>query len=140
MLSWPGRGVRVFALRRLGFSVGSGVYIGSGLTITAGILDVEMRLTIEDRVSVGPNATFVLASRPNKSRLISVVQAPPRCIHIGHDSWIGTGCIILPGVSVGKYCIVGAGSVVTKDVPDYCVVAGVPAKVIKTIEKTDLPE
>lgn len=50
---------------------------------------------------------------------------------IGDDVWIGTRVIILPGVSVGKGAIIGAGAVVKKDVPEYAVVAWVPAKVIK---------
>ena len=51
---------------------------------------------------------------------------------IGHDCVIGVRSIILPGVKIGDSSIVGAGSVVTKDVPDHCVVAGNPAKVIRT--------
>lgn len=51
-------------------------------------------------------------------------------VNIGADSWIGEGVSIL-GVSIGKHCILGANSVVTKDIPDYCVAAGNPAKVIK---------
>lgn len=47
---------------------------------------------------------------------------------------------ILPGVTVGKYAIVGAGAIVTKDVPDYSVVVGVPAKVVKTLDKDKFPE
>lgn len=50
---------------------------------------------------------------------------------IGHDVWIGRKAIIMPGVKVGNGAIVGAGAVVTKDVPDYAIVAGVPAKIIK---------
>ena len=47
---------------------------------------------------------------------------------------------ILPGVTVGKYAIVGAGAIVTKDVPDYSVAVGVPAKVVKTLDKDKFPE
>ena len=52
----------------------------------------------------------------------------------GNISDIGAGATILPGVSVGKYAIVGAGSVVTKDVPDYTVVVGNPAKTVKKLD------
>ena len=55
----------------------------------------------------------------------------PKPIIIGDDVWIGTCSIVLPGVKIGKGSVVGAGSVVTKDVPDYCVVAGNPARIIK---------
>ena len=50
---------------------------------------------------------------------------------IGDDVWIGTRAIIMPGVKIGKGVIVGAGAVVTKDIPDYAVVGGVPAKILK---------
>lgn len=52
--------------------------------------------------------------------------------YIGDDSFIGIGAIILPGVRIGKEVIIGAGSVVTKDIPDHCIAVGNPAKVIKT--------
>ncbi|MEM7778110.1 MAG: chloramphenicol acetyltransferase [Pseudomonadota bacterium] len=52
-------------------------------------------------------------------------------VHIGHDAWIGHGAVILPGHNVGIGAVVAAGAVVTKDVPDYAIVAGVPARVIK---------
>ena len=53
---------------------------------------------------------------------------------IGDDVWIGTNAVILPGVKIGTHSIVAAGAVVTKDVPEYSLVAGVPAKVIKKLE------
>lgn len=52
---------------------------------------------------------------------------------IGDDVWIGANAVILPGVTIGSHCVVAAGAVVTKDVPDNCVVGGVPAKVIKSL-------
>lgn len=52
-------------------------------------------------------------------------------IVIGNDVWIGRRVIIMPGVKISDGCIIGAGAVVTKDVPPYCVVAGVPAKIIR---------
>jgi acetyltransferase-like isoleucine patch superfamily enzyme len=56
---------------------------------------------------------------------------------IGDDVWLGAGAVVLDGVKIGKGCIIGAGAVVTKDLPDYSIAAGVPAKVIKSrIEET----
>lgn len=54
-------------------------------------------------------------------------------VTIGDDVWIGANAVILPGVHIGKHCVVAAGAVVTKDVPDHSLVAGVPAKIIKQI-------
>ena len=54
---------------------------------------------------------------------------------IGDDVWIGANAVILPGVTIGRHVVVAAGAVVTKDVPDYCVVAGIPAKVVKKLEE-----
>lgn len=55
-------------------------------------------------------------------------------INIGNNVWIGAGAIVLPGVTISDNSIIGAGSVVTKDVPRNCVVAGNPAKIIKIIK------
>ena len=54
---------------------------------------------------------------------------------IGDDVWIGANAVILPGVTIGRHVVVAAGAVVTKDVPDSCVVAGIPAKVAKKLEE-----
>lgn len=56
-----------------------------------------------------------------------------KAVVIGDDCWIGANAVVLPGVNIGKHCVVAAGAVVTKDVPAHSLVAGVPAKVIKTI-------
>ena len=61
-------------------------------------------------------------------------------IIIKKGAWIGAGASILPGVTVGIFAIVGAGAIVTKDVPDYSVVVGTPAKVVKTLDKDKFQE
>jgi acetyltransferase-like isoleucine patch superfamily enzyme len=58
-------------------------------------------------------------------------QAPERPVVIGDGSWLGHGTVVLPGVTVGRHVVVAAGSVVTKDLPDNCVAAGIPAKVLR---------
>lgn len=79
-----------------------------------------------------------LADLRSKQNMIAhknwdVVKSKP--IKICDDAWIGMNCIILKGVTIGEGAIVGAGSVVTKDVPAWTVVAGNPAKVVKTLLK-----
>lgn len=78
--------------------------------------------------------TLVLATHPNYSKLKKVLDPfPPRKLEIGDDSWLGAGVIIMPNVKIGKMCVIGAGSVVTRDVPDFSVVVGSPARIIRTI-------
>lgn len=87
-----------------------------------------------DRVSIGPRVTLVTSSSPNLSRIRPYVKVVDGKIRIENDAWIGAGVIILPNVNIGKFSVIGAGAVVTKDVPPYTVVAGVPAKKIKKFE------
>ena len=133
-----GHKVRVWAMRKLGFEIGQDVYIGPGLTMAVGYADKNIKLTLGDRVSFGPNVTLVLATHPNNSRLRSYVKRPPRRITIGEDSWLGANVVVMPDITIGTCCIIGAGAVVTHDVPDYAIMAGVPAKQIGTVDKTKL--
>ena len=83
-------------------------------------------------------ANFVLADEINRSpakvqsALLEAMQE--RQVTIGDNVWIGGNCTILPGVTIGSNVVVAAGAVVTKDVPDNRVVAGVPARVVKELE------
>lgn len=61
-------------------------------------------------------------------------------VYVGHDTWIGHGAIIMPNVTVGTGSVIGAGAVVTKDIPDYAVAVGVPAKVVKMRFPDDIGE
>lgn len=130
--------VRVWAMRKLGFNIGSDVYIGPYLTMTVGYADKNIKVNLGNRVALGPNVTLVLATHPNNSKLRSYIKYPPRQITIGEDSWIGANVVVMPNVNIGKCCIVGAGAVVTKDVPDYAIMAGVPAKQIGMVDEEKL--
>ena len=65
--------------------------------------------------------------------IITQGHASPKSILVRRGAWIGAGTIILPGVTIGKNSVVGAGSVVTKDIDDFCVAVGSPAKVVRRV-------
>jgi len=125
--------LRVVFLKLSGHSIGESAWIGKGLLIIDDC-SLKERAIIGDRVALAPRVTLVLQSFPNHSRIKET--APTKCadIVIGNDAWLGVGSIILPGVSIGKGSIVGAGSVVTRDVPPYTIVAGVPARVVRSLD------
>ncbi len=120
---------RIWLLRRCGFKIGCGVYIGDGLIIVEELLD-RGHVVIGDRASLAPRVTLVTSSHPNNSRISPYVPTPHGRIVIEPDAWIGVGSIILPDVTIGRGAVVGAGSIVTKSVPAYTIVAGIPAKPI----------
>jgi len=93
-------------------------------------------IEIEDDVLIAANVQLISNNHDEYDR--QVLTCKPVTIKKG--AWIGAGATILPGVSVGKYAIVGACAVVTKDVPDYAVVVGSPAKVIKTLDESRFDE
>ena len=87
-------------------------------------------ITIEDDVQIAANVQLISNNHDPYERQILLCKP----VLIRQGAWIGAGATILPGVCVGKYAIVGAGSVVTKDVPDYTVVVGNPAKIVKVLD------
>lgn len=91
-------------------------------------------VTIGDRVQFGPSVSIYAATHETEvqSRRDFIEYAKP--VSIGHDCWIGGNTTIMPGVKIGKGCTIGAGSVVTKDIPDFSVAMGVPAKVVKKVQ------
>lgn len=96
------------------------------------ILDV-MPVTLGDRVLVGPNVHIYTATHPEDYKVRGTLLEYAKSIEIGSDVWIGGGSIICPGVSIGDRSIIGAGSVVTKDIPEDVLAAGNPCKVIRTL-------
>lgn len=124
--------LRSTLLRLGGYIVGSKVYIGEDLIIIDEPNDCAM-ISIGDRVAISPRVTLVVSSRPNFSRIASYAPIKHGPIIIKNDVWLGTGVVVLPNITIGEGAIVGANSLVTKDVKPYTIVIGSPAKLIGTI-------
>jgi acetyltransferase-like isoleucine patch superfamily enzyme len=125
-------GWRIRMLRLCGFRIGRDVYIADDLIIVEELAD-RGNITIGDRVSIAPRVTLVTSSHPNQSRIRSFAPVSQGPIVIEDDAWLGTGCVILPGVRIGRGAIIGAHSVVHQDVAALHVVAGQPAKTVREL-------
>ena len=113
------------------------VTIGKNVIVMNGCLMMSAGgITIEDGAQIAANVQLISNNHDPYER--QVITCKP--VHISKGAWIGAGSTILPGVTVGKHAIVGAASVVTKDVPDYAVAVGNPARVIKYLEKDKFEE
>lgn len=132
LASFPSNAVRLWALRQCGFQVGKDVYLAPGLCLSTMNSENSCHLIIEDRVSIGPRVTLLLAADPNHSRLIKIFPPVRGKITIKKDAWIGAGVIILPDVTIGECAAIAAGAVVTASADAYTLSGGVPAKVIRT--------
>jgi len=110
----------------------NGVIIGNRVTIKCGVY-LWSGLHIDDDVFIGPNATFSNDIFPRSK------HQPSQWLHtrICRGASIGAGAVILPGVTIGEEAMVGAGTVVTKDVPGWTVVVGNPARVIRSLAQAD---
>ena len=89
--------------------------------------------TIIGPVCIGNHVSALNHNFEDKNKRIDEQGITTKPVMIGDDVWIGANAVILPGVTIGRHCVVAAGAVVTKDVPDNSLVAGVPAKLIKQI-------
>lgn len=106
--------------------IGNNVYINSNSLLMA-----RGGITIEDDVLIAANVQLLSNNHDEYERQILTCKP----IHIKKGAWIGAGASILPGVTIGKYAIVGAGAIVTKDVGDFEVAVGIPAKVVKKLDE-----
>ena len=141
--------VKLYFLRRKALSIGRGVrvapsfkclsgnlIVGDNVRLNDAMIDATSRVEIGNNAFFGPGVRLLTAGHPvdrfdlERQRLI--VSKP---ITIGRGVFIGTDAILLGGVTVGDHAVVGAGAVVTRDVPPFSVVAGNPAAVVKMISK-----
>lgn len=109
------------------YSIG-GISIGEGSTINKYVdLDGRGNLIIGNNVSISAYAKIITASHDPNSSDFKYITKP---VVIEDYVWVGTNALILPGVRLKKGCVIAAGSVVTKDIEEYCIVGGNPAKLI----------
>lgn len=131
MISGAGTGMAPTVSLRNGSRIllGRECQIGENCFLWAG--DSTGRIDIGDRVSLAPGV-FITASDYRFVAGVSFREQPKRerDIRIGHDVWLGTHVVVTAGVTIGDGCIVGAGAVVTKDLPAGCIAVGVPARVV----------
>ncbi len=141
--------------------IGADTYIGPGVTLSVGIVPGQKMMSdsvirigdrclinkgtaivahwsvdIGDDVWTGHNCYITDQNHgyDDISRPIGGQSMPEQPVRVGSGSWLGHGAVILPGVTIGEHVTVAAGSVVTRDVPDRCVVAGSPARIVRRYE------
>lgn len=125
-------GARVVLLRWCGFRIGREVYIADDFMVVEELADRD-NLWIGDRVSIAPRVTLVTSSHPNNAAIRPFAPVAKGRIVIEADAWLGVGVTVLPGVTIGRGAVVGAHSVVTRDVPPLTIVRGTPATVVRTL-------
>ena len=145
-------------------SIGEDTLIGEGVALSAGMVPGQECIsspvvTIGDRCLIGRGSGIVghfsiiigndvwtghhvYITDQNHgyediTRPISQQTQPERAVVIGDGSWLGYGTVVLPGVTIGTHCVIGANSVVTSDIPDFSVAVGAPARVIRRYDATD---
>jgi acetyltransferase-like isoleucine patch superfamily enzyme len=106
--------------------LGKNVFINHGCSF----LDL-CNITIEDEVMIGPKVNLITENHPLDPNDRKTVLL--KTIVVKRNAWIGAAATILPGVTIGENAVVAAGAVVSKDVPANTIVAGIPAKVVKTL-------
>jgi acetyltransferase-like isoleucine patch superfamily enzyme len=144
-------------------SIGDDTLIGPGVALSAGLVPGQeciskVVVSIGDRCLIGRGSGIVghfsieigndvwtghhvyitdqNHGYEDVTRPISQQSQPERPVVIGDGSWLGHGAVVLPGVTIGKHVVIGANSVVTKDIPDFSVAVGSPARVIRQYDET----
>ena len=111
---------------------GNHVYANFGLTLVD-----DTHIYVGDNTMFGPNVVVATAGHPILPALREKGYQYNASVHIGKNCWLGAGVIIVPGITIGDNVVVGAGSVVTKDLPDDVVAVGNPCRVLRKINDRD---
>ena len=111
---------------------GKGVYANFGLTLVD-----DTHIYVGDYTLIGPNVVIATAGHPIEPGLREQAYQYNIPVRIGRNCWLGAGVIIVPGVTIGDNVVIGAGSVVTKDIPDNVVAVGNPCRVLRQVGQHD---
>lgn len=98
----------------------------------------DAKIRFGNHIFIGPNCSFYTAQHPihPEQRNLKIERCLP--ITVGDNVWFGGNCVVLPGVTIGSNTVIGAGSVVTHDIPDNVVAAGNPCRVLRSVTEKDL--
>lgn len=111
---------------------GKGVYANFNLTLVD-----DSHIYIGDHVMIAPNVTITSGTHPIHPELRKKQAQYNLSVHIGNNVWIGSNAVVLPGIHIGENSIIGAGSIVCKDIPANVIAVGNPCKVLRTINEDD---
>ena len=111
---------------------GKNVYANFGLTLVD-----DTHIYVGDYTMFGPHVTLSTAGHPILPELREQIYQFNAPIHIGRNCWLGAGVIVLPGITIGDNSVIGAGSIVTKDIPANVVAMGTPCRVVREIGEKD---
>ena len=111
---------------------GKNVYANFNLTLVD-----DTHIYIGDHTMIGPNVVIATGGHPLLPELRQKGYQYNAPVHIGKNCWIGAGAIIVPGITIGDHSVIGAGSVVTKDIPSNVLAVGNPCKVLREINDYD---
>ena len=128
--------LRVALFRLSGIRIGKAVQVNLNVNF---IDDFRAGLIIlEDEVSVAPFVSFVASSHANNSKIYSVYKlGATGPVRVRSGAWVGVGAVILPGLTIGECSVIGANAVVTRNVEDYAIMAGIPAVKIGDVRSGD---
>lgn len=111
---------------------GNNVYANFNLTMVD-----DTHIYVGDNTMFGPNVTIATAGHPILPELREKAYQYNAPVHIGKNYWLGAGVIVLPGITIGDNVVIGAGSIVTKDIPSNVVAVGNPCKVLRPVNDRD---
>lgn len=111
---------------------GNNVYANFNLTLVD-----DTHIYVGDCTMIGPNVTIATAGHPILPELREKAYQFNQPVHIGRNCWLGAGVVVLPGITIGDNSVIGAGSIVTKDIPANVVAVGNPCRVLREINEHD---
>lgn len=117
---------------------GKHVHLGKNIYFNFGTTMVDdTHIYIGDYTMFGPNVTVATAGHPILPEPRQQGYQYNMAVHIGKNCWLGAGVIILPGITIGDNVVIGAGSIVTKDLPDNVIAVGNPCKILREVNEHD---
>jgi maltose O-acetyltransferase len=137
---YPDARLRKLYFKKLGVEMGENTFANFGMRVTLNENNPDVKIVIGKNVSIAPNVVFIADSCANNGNIINTLSyikdhlTVAATIIIEDDVWIGANVTILPGITIGTCSVIGAGSVVTKDVEPYSIYAGIPAKMIRNLK------